>query len=794
MDRLRRRVVRAAALDLRPRRRARAASCSRSTRATPRDADALARRARAPPRRARRRRSSRAAARDRRAAPAPSATQWRAQVDGDHRRDRARRVLEDRRRAHAAASRSPAPVARGGHCSPRSTTATPSACACWCGRRARGALVAATPERLVRRDGDVVRATRSPARSPRTATIARDADAAREREGSPRARARRATRSATALEERGARRRRARPSRRSARCATCCTSTRRSARRCARRATCSSSPRALHPTPAVGGTPTAVAIDWIAAHEPVARGWYALAGRLVRSRRQRRARRRDPLGRARRRPRAPVGRCRHRRGLRPGSRARGDRAQAARDARRARECRGDERAASRRRSWAELLAATLADAGVRDVRDQPGLAVDAARRRARARAARSSSSTIIDERAAAFFALGVARATGAPAALVCTSGTAAAHYLPAIVEASLAGVPLVAITADRPPELQQCGASQTIDQIDLYGGFVRGAFDLGAPVGERARAARGAPQASSRRSRSRAARTPGPVHVEVPLRKPLEPARADDRRRARARARVADALRRRRAIAPPRARRRSGARSTTLAAAIAAEPDGVIVAGALPAAFASRATPCSRSRRAPAIRCRRGRQPAPVRAAARRASSCVDHFDLIPPRRAARRRALVHPARRRAGRRGLAGVARRARAAPRAGCSPVADWHDPDSAARGVILGDRRAIALARARRAASRDAHARCARRRWRDALARRRARAPRARSRPRSTRAPAQRGRACCGPRSTRCPRGADRPDRQQPADPRRRSRARRRRARAPCSRSAAPRASTA
>src|SRR6185369_16898383 len=99
----------------------------------------------------------------------------------------------------------------------------------------------------------------------------------------------------------------------------------------------------------------------------------------------------------------------------------------------------------------------------------------------------------------------------------------AAHYLPAIVEASLAGVPLVALTADRPPELQHCGASQTIDQIGLYGRFVRDAFDLGAPVAtaEAFRAVRSKvvqAVASARGPR------PGPVHLEAPLRKPLEPA------------------------------------------------------------------------------------------------------------------------------------------------------------------------------------------------------------------------------------------------------------------------------
>jgi len=132
--------------------------------------------------------------------------------------------------------------------------------------------------------------------------------------------------------------------------------------------------------------------------------------------------------------------------------------------------------------WAELLVGTLADAGVTTCVISPGsrstplvsaLAADG----------RFALPTIVDERAAAFYALGVARATGATVALVCTSGSAAAHYYPALVEASQADVPLVAITSDRPPELQHCGASQTIDQVGMYGSFVRAAFDVGAPVG-----------------------------------------------------------------------------------------------------------------------------------------------------------------------------------------------------------------------------------------------------------------------------------------------------------------------
>ena len=100
---------------------------------------------------------------------------------------------------------------------------------------------------------------------------------------------------------------------------------------------------------------------------------------------------------------------------------------------------------------------------------------------------------MVDERSAAFLALGHARVTGRPSALLCTSGTAAVNYFPAIVEASQAHLPLLVLTADRPLEVQQAAAAQTIDQVKLYGDQVRSFFDLACrrlPLGARRHAPR----------------------------------------------------------------------------------------------------------------------------------------------------------------------------------------------------------------------------------------------------------------------------------------------------------------
>src|SRR5690606_13597277 len=80
---------------------------------------------------------------------------------------------------------------------------------------------------------------------------------------------------------------------------------------------------------------------------------------------------------------------------------------------------------------------------------------------------------VVDERVAGFVALGVGRATGRPALLVCTSGSAPAHYYPAVIEAAAAHVPLLVLSADRPFEAHGCGANQTVDQQRLFGAHAR---------------------------------------------------------------------------------------------------------------------------------------------------------------------------------------------------------------------------------------------------------------------------------------------------------------------------------
>lgn len=126
-----------------------------------------------------------------------------------------------------------------------------------------------------------------------------------------------------------------------------------------------------------------------------------------------------------------------------------------------------------------------------------------------------------DERGTAFFALGYARATGRPAAWITTSGTAVANGLPAAVEASVDGIPLLLLTADRPPELRETGANQTIDQVRLFGDYVRWQFDLPAPTPDvRPEAVLTTVDQAVYRARRPPA---GPVHLNCMFREPLAP-------------------------------------------------------------------------------------------------------------------------------------------------------------------------------------------------------------------------------------------------------------------------------
>ncbi len=128
----------------------------------------------------------------------------------------------------------------------------------------------------------------------------------------------------------------------------------------------------------------------------------------------------------------------------------------------------------------------------------------------------------IDERSAAFFGLGIAKMLREPVVLLCTSGTAAANFLPAVVEAYYSSVPLIVLTADRPHELRDFGASQTIDQVRLYGGHVKWFVDLPEPE-ESDELVRYVRAIGARAAATALASPAGPVHLNWPFREPLVP-------------------------------------------------------------------------------------------------------------------------------------------------------------------------------------------------------------------------------------------------------------------------------
>ena len=170
--------------------------------------------------------------------------------------------------------------------------------------------------------------------------------------------------------------------------------------------------------------------------------------------------------------------------------------------------------AQRNATWAANLVSGLVANGVADAVVSPGsrntplvLALDAA--------LGDRTHVVLDERSAGFVALGLARASGRPVVLACTSGSAAAHYYPAVVEAYYSRIPLIVVTADRPPELHHNGAGQTIEQERLFGRFVEWFADLGVPSGETE------PRTWAHAAAQAVSKAVGPVHLNVCFREPL---------------------------------------------------------------------------------------------------------------------------------------------------------------------------------------------------------------------------------------------------------------------------------
>jgi 2-succinyl-5-enolpyruvyl-6-hydroxy-3-cyclohexene-1-carboxylate synthase len=171
--------------------------------------------------------------------------------------------------------------------------------------------------------------------------------------------------------------------------------------------------------------------------------------------------------------------------------------------------------------WGEVVAGTLSRLGVRHAVIAPG-SRSAPLVWGLTRQEGLTAISVLDERSAAFYALGLARASGRPVALVCTSGTAVANFFPAVIEASLSGVPLLVLTADRPPELRDCHAGQAIDQTKIYGHYPRWQHEVALPE-NRLELLRYLRQTIVHAWERAQQPWPGPVHLNFPFREPLAP-------------------------------------------------------------------------------------------------------------------------------------------------------------------------------------------------------------------------------------------------------------------------------
>ena len=169
--------------------------------------------------------------------------------------------------------------------------------------------------------------------------------------------------------------------------------------------------------------------------------------------------------------------------------------------------------------WGCLTIEVLARLGVETIVTSPG-ARSTPLTLAAARNTRVEALTILDERSAGFFALGIAKCTHKPVVLICTSGTAAANYWPAVVEASMSGTSLIVITADRPPELRNCSSGQTIDQSKIFGNYVRYYAEVSLPEAT-VNMLSYLRQTLVHSVNLSIIGNPGPVHLNFPFREPL---------------------------------------------------------------------------------------------------------------------------------------------------------------------------------------------------------------------------------------------------------------------------------